>query len=782
MSLAVCLLLLTWSSSVSSGDCHFFQNLFCPVCGSKNPNNNVIDVSEPTNPSTFASLTTLELKAIRAYVQNDPNIKVSKPENATIVTSYLFSADLLLPPKADVLKFLDKNGRQPTRRARVVVFRGDKQPPVVEEYVCSPLPNISKCELLQLSSRKNPVNFNFRPGVELELQAALPLIYQLDQKLGPILLESFGERFTNCTQGRDCLTISKAPVGSGVLQDSSQRKTWLQAEYFLDYYQLHPLGFAVLFESTGSDASQWFISKVWYGDKLFNSVDEFIESYNNGSVTKVKLTKPINDKNLFSSMYRRGPEQPRYPQRPPTLVEPDGKRYSIKNDKVTYLDWTFNYHMSSRNGPAIYDVKFRGERIVYELAVSEIAVIYSGYMPFGNTANYVDSATGMGVSAKGLVPGADCPDTATLVSSVFLSEKKSEPDVYKTSICIFENNKGDPLRRHMSYNLDSGSFYGGMLDSNLVFRTALAVTNYDYIVDFVFHQNGVLEVQTLSAGYVVSVYYATAERPYGFQVYKNLLGNVHHHLFHFKVDLDIQGTSNRYKTLDLKEELRSPTAFPGKPYSQVKIVPTLKRTENEALLKYNFDEPKYHIVYNEARKNKLGEDKAYRLHVQGISKLLLREGVANENTFSWSRYQIVATTQKDGEISSSSPYGMYDSLEPTTNFTTFYSDNESIVDKDLVFWVALGNYHIPSSEDIPTTTTAGHKLSFALSPFNYFEQDPSMGSRDAIVIEHINPLLPPLGVTVDRHGNSRDQCLLPKPRLEEDLTQDPDRDLRSRNL
>ncbi|CAG5118821.1 unnamed protein product, partial [Candidula unifasciata] len=555
---------------------------------------------------------------------------------------------------------------------------------------------------------------------------------------------------------------------------------WVQAHYNLPFRTLHPLDLNFLVDIASSDPSQWTVESIWYAGQEFASYDQLIDDYNNNRINKTKISRPANNEDLFSSLHRRGEFQPRNPQRPPTVVEPDGKRYSVTDRQVTYLDWTFNFRTSPLTGPALNDVRFKGQRIAYQISLSEVAVYYSGYSPFAQTSNFVDSAVSMGATAASLVPGADCPDTATLIGAAFMSQTKTEPDVYKASFCLFEHNNGVPLRRHLSYSFESGSFYGGMMDYVLILRTILAINNYDYVCDFIFHQNGVLETRVISTGYITSVFHATAERPYGFQIHNHLLGHVHHHMFSFKVDLDINGTSNRYRTLDLQQEQTTMTAFPKQPFSQTKFTTSLKRSELEALYKYDFHRPMYHLVHNEGVRNEQGELKSYRIKIDGVSKNLMAEGVGNEKTIAWSRNQMVVTRYKDDEISSGSVYGLFDSLHPVVDFTTFYADNETIVDEDLVFWVTCGVHHIPRSEDIPVTATAASQLSFSLLPFNYFPECPSMGSRDAIFVDHLNPMNPAEGVKVNRYGNSRTQCLIPEPTLEEYVAADPDRLLQSR--
>ena len=47
-------------------------------------------------------------------------------------------------------------------------------------------------------------------------------------------------------------------------------------------------------------------------------------------------------------------------------------------------------------------------------------------------------------------------------------------------------------------------------------------------------------------------------------------------------------------------------------YNQIKFERNLKRTENEAVYNYNFNTPKYHIVYNEQQNTEFGVPRAYR--------------------------------------------------------------------------------------------------------------------------------------------------------------------------
>ena len=82
----------------------------------------------------------------------------------------------------------------------------------------------------------------------------------------------------------------------------------------------------------------------------------------------------------------------------------------------------------------------------------------------------------------------------------FMGETVSDPVQLDRAWCMFENNNGHPLRRHLSYSQGEGAFYSGMLDSVLVLRSILTIVNYDYVLDYIFHQNGVIETRVMSTG------------------------------------------------------------------------------------------------------------------------------------------------------------------------------------------------------------------------------------------------------------------------------------------
>ena len=580
------------------------------VCGA--PYSDDLDTSDSSHPGPFHDLTEAELRAIQEYVYGLPKLGLVKPSNASTNTSYLYAVDLFLPNKEDVLAFLDEGKKQPPRSAKIVVFRGDQRPPMVEEYILGPLPEPVFCELFNSTAHRNPVPYSFRPFSYFEFKAIFEFVFSaMDKEIKHILLESYGASFINC--GSRCLTMYPMPVSSGIL-GNHQRKIWLGIYQDIEYKTLHPTDLNILVNTNSPDPSEILIEKVIYAGQEFSSLEDLAIQYNNSNVAKTTLSFPENTNTLFSTMHQRDSPMPTKSQRPPQLVDPDGKRYSVHNRQVKYMQWKFDFRMAVLTGPQIYNVRFKDTRIAYEVGLQDIAVYYSGSSSAIRAADFLDSTGMMGTRCRALVPGADCPLTATLVGKSFLVESTEGLGHLSSVFCMFEQNTGDPLRRHMSYSQQEGQWYSGMMNSVLTLRSIIVLSNYDYVIDFRFHQSGALEVKVHSTGYLLTSPYSQEKNSYGFRIHEHILGNVHQHLFNFKVDIDILGTRNRYETLDISTEEVSneqTTGSSNDTYWQIKFDHHLRLTELDAVNKFNFDHPKYHLIFNNNKTTNQGVHRAY---------------------------------------------------------------------------------------------------------------------------------------------------------------------------
>ncbi|ESO94444.1 hypothetical protein LOTGIDRAFT_118163 [Lottia gigantea] len=684
-----------------------------------------MDLSEPNDPGIFNDLTSSELRSIRQYLQSAKDLNLASAEQSTINKSFIYTADLFLPSKSNMLLHLDMDIEKPAREARVIIFRGDLKPAIVQEYIVGPLRKPEYHYMLKSNSRKNPIPDAFKPLSMSELDAVMDkFLNDINWQLSRILQESYDAVFLECDS--KCLKLIPVPL-SPELSMAPARKLLFQAFYDVKYYSLFPLDLMFLFHLNGTDKSSFYLDQIVYADQIFNSVKELQYRYIEGAIHKTAIPFPVPDSRSFTDLEGEGADW-HNSKRKPRLVEPDGHRYSIHHQHISYMNWNFHYRLSTLTGPALYDVNFGKERIAFEISLQEIAAHYSSSSTGAQAANFVHGSFLLGTQAKSLIPGTDCPETATFISSSFMAEKSSEPYTTERAICLFELNSGTPLRRHLAYTAKDDGFYDGMADSSLVLRTVFAISNHDYIIDYIFHQNGVLETQVTPAGHLRGMFHSGHQERYGYQLTDHLAGVIQQQLFHFKVDLDVFGTSNRYQTLKVQSKR---IANGGRPFSQLMYKYDLKQTEMEAAFSNDRNIPTYHLFYNNRKKTEHHVLRAIRVDLGGSPVQL-----SQETPLSWSNYQIAVTKYKPDERSSSSPYAAYDSTDPVVNFTKYIEDNDNLIDKDLVLWITMCIYNIPHSEELPLISSVNKHRSFYLIPFNYFPSDPSRSSKDSVRAVH----------------------------------------------
>lgn len=673
----------------------------------------------------YNDLSKEEIIAVRDYILSQSSLNVTPFDEAKINDNYIYLIELQQPPKAAALEFLDKNGDKPERTARVVIYSGGKANPDVREYLVKPAGKPTS-HRESTGPGKYPIPFNTRFADTKELAIMEKMIKNVTKHAFRLLNESYdGFTFWGCKDS--CLTWGLSAPSTF---KANQRKQWTWMMRDMIGFYIQPVGFEVLLDTGGNDQTKWRVEKIYYNNKTYDTVEELMTAYDAGSKMHFPAAK---DKGVFSTYERRGDPQPKKPLRNPRVYEPDGKRYSVSGHHVEYMGWSFDFRSRTSSGIQIFDIKFKGDRIVYELSVQEAEAFYSGWSPKQLFTNYLDAAWNMGSMTFELLRGVDCPDTATFFD-VLHFVGRGYPAKYKKAICLFEQDMGVPLRRHYDTNFNGGyNFYGGMPGSALILRTAATTYNYDYMMDYIFYPNGVLEVRCSLSGYLQATFYTVDEEPYSNQIHYQLAGTMHDHIFNYKVDIDILGTENSYETYQVGLQNFTNPWFPNDYHVQKIIHRKLHTTEDDAVYHYNFNTPTLMNFINKNEKNKFGVHRGYRLHIRDMIKQMYPASWPVVKGAGWSLNQLHVTLRKETEEKSSSLYNQQDMVDPVVDFQK-YVNGENIDNVDMVAWVTMGTMHIPHSEDIPNTATPGSVASFQLKPFNFFDEDPSMSSYDGVVI------------------------------------------------
>lgn len=465
------------------------------------PESTQLTSSPARSEGLYDDLSKEEIIAVRDFILAQAALNVTPFEKATISDNYIYLIELQQPPKDKALAFLDnENAPKPERSARVVIYSGGKANPGVFEYLVTPAGKPSQYKETTGPGQKYPIPFNTRFADVKELAIMEKMLRNVTKYAFRLLNESFdGYTLWNCKER--CLTWGLSAPSTF---KANQRKQWIWLMRDMIGFYIHPVGFEVLLDTGGSDPSHWRVEKVYYNNATYESVEELMAAYDAGS--KMHFAAP-KDNGQFSTYEQRGDKQPKKPLRNPRIFEPDGKRYTVSNHHVEYMGWSFDFRSRTSSGIQIFDIKFKGERIVYELSVQEAEAFYSGWSPKPLHTNYLDAAWNMGSMTFELLRGVDCPNTATFFDVIHFVGR-NDPAKYKNAICLFEQDMGVPLRRHYDTNFKGGyNFYGGMPGSALILRTAATTYNYDYVFDYIFYPNGVLEVRTSASGFPQVTFY-----------------------------------------------------------------------------------------------------------------------------------------------------------------------------------------------------------------------------------------------------------------------------------
>lgn len=684
----------------------------------------------PKSQGIFNDLTSEEIIAVRDFMLKQSSLKLKSIENASVKDNYIYMIQLHPPEKEAVLDYLENGKAKPARKALVVIFEGEANLPFVEEYIVTWLNNSE--EMTYEKRHDNPIVFNARPYDQVQHKALEKIVLEATTKAFRILNESYDSFcYHNCTN-KLLKFHPQGPFG----KTSDERTTWLQFTRDLEGESLNPVDFQLYIDFPGSDVSKWKVNKVYYNGQTFNTVDDLLFQYNKQNAI-LKSSIPAPQTPLFSSYDRSGIPQSQKARRAPRMFEPDGKRFSVSGRHIKYMEWSFDFRMDLVSGPQLFDIRFKDKRIIYELSLQEAISFYSGFSPYFMAANFVYGGWAMGAKTFELVGGVDCPETSKFFDVVHFVDT-DQPQVIKNAVCVFEMDSGIPLRRHFETNGTGYKFYEGLANHVLVLRTIITARNYDNIFDFVFYQSGAIEVKSTPTGYVQSENDRQgSDDLFGHEIQTKLLGNLHDHIFHYKVDLDVDGRSNSFEKIEISTQNKANDWLPP----ERRILKVLQRqeirleTDSAELKNIDFDKPTFYNVYSD-NENTFGSKRGYLIQPQSAVKQLLPEDAFITTMAPWSVYPLVITKYKETELRSSSLYNQNSPTQPVVDFESFFQDvNDRITNVDLVAWVSIGCIEIPSSEDVPNVASAANTARFFLRPFNYFDADPSTDSSNAVFIK-----------------------------------------------
>ncbi|MDX1590775.1 MAG: hypothetical protein R3283_02360 [Balneolaceae bacterium] len=415
---------------------------------------------------------------------------------------------------------------------------------------------------------------------------------------------------------------------------------------------------------------------------------------------------------------------------PMLVIQPDGAGFEIDGYEIEWQKWKFHVRPDHRVGMVISTVTYgedeENRKIMYEGFLSEIFVPYMdpafGWYP----RNFIDLGEyTAGGFTKPLQRGLDAPDYAHYMDGLFMHDN-GRPKHVSNLIAIFERESGDPSWRHGSDALGPES----RVKRDLVVRAAAVVGNYDYIMDWVFQQDGSIVVRAGATGIAEAkstiqrdaMEAAESDKPddaYGRFVDPHIVAVNHDHYFSYRLDMDIDGSNNSLQ-IDRLTTKMLPEDHPRR--SVWVAESSIAKTESTAQLKKNLQNPAMWRVISSSRKNHVGYPTSYQLRpgVNALTKLSAddyprrRAGFINNHLW--------VTPHNPDELFAAGDFPTLS--KPGQGLPNWTRGNRSIEDTDIVLWYTMGMHHMVRAEDWPVMPVLWH--SFELRPFDFFDRNPAL--------------------------------------------------------
>jgi primary-amine oxidase len=408
------------------------------------------------------------------------------------------------------------------------------------------------------------------------------------------------------------------------------------------------------------------------------------------------------------------------------IQQPDGPSFSLNNNVVHWQNWSFRFSLHPREGLVLQTVGYedggRVRSILYRGSVSEMLVPYADPGPNWYFRNVFDEGEiGLGWLTVSQEPLTDCPPQAVFVDAV-LADEFGKPHAIPRAIALYERD-GGILWKHDDYDSHTNE---SRRARELLLSSIVTIGNYDYGFNWVFHQDGTLEMEVLLTGIMEPKgVAATKVHDHLGPIHEHLVAPnvaaVHHqHFLSFRLDLDVDGAVGNTVVEMNTEALPQSQSNPyGREFAMSE---TVLATEKEAIRQLNLASNRTWKVINPAVQNALGGPVGYAL-------LAGENSVPFSSLDSWIRKR-AGFTSAPLWVTPYDPSEMHAAGEYPNQSTggdglpKWTAANRSIQNQDVVLWYTMAITHIARPEEWPVMPV--HKAGFKLVPVGFFARNPAL--------------------------------------------------------
>jgi primary-amine oxidase len=410
------------------------------------------------------------------------------------------------------------------------------------------------------------------------------------------------------------------------------------------------------------------------------------------------------------------PDGPRTDVKPFDITQHEGPSFTLDGNHLRWQKWDLRIGFTAREGLVLHQIGYQGRSIIYRASLSEMFVPYGDPGPMHYRKLVLDEGEyGIGLLTNSLELGCDCLGEIAYLDGV-VNDNDGNPSAVKNAICLHEEDHGIAWKHT--------DFRTGYVEvrrmRRMVISSIVTVGNYEYGYYWYLYQDGTIEYEVKLSGVISNGVVADGEKPtHGTVVAPGVYGPNHQHFFNVRLDMAVDGTTNRVYEVTPTADPEGPGNPVGNAWRAQEVLvadETMARREADPLA------GRYWKIVNENVTNSLGQPVAYKLMPNHVIRPFAHPGsaVARRAPFMFSPVWVTAYDKDElfatGDWPNQAPGG--------AGLPAFAAQERNLTDTDVVVWFTFGTNHVARPEDWPVMPV--HPIGFRLSPAGFFVGNPAL--------------------------------------------------------
>ncbi|CAM1508166.1 Fc.00g050140.m01.CDS01 [Cosmosporella sp. VM-42] len=416
--------------------------------------------------------------------------------------------------------------------------------------------------------------------------------------------------------------------------------------------------------------------------------------------------------------------------KPINITQPEGVSFKMSGTgrEIEWQNWKFHIGFNYREGVVLNNITFNDKGnvrpIFYRMSLAEMVVPYGNpEHPHQRKHAFDLGEYGAGYLTNSLSLGCDCKGFIYYLDAYFPTQAGGVRKV-KNAICIHEEDDGI-LFKHTDFRDDSTIVTRAR---KLIVQQIFTAANYEYAVQWVFHQDGTIQPDIRLTG-ILNTYVmhpGESTNGWGTEVHRGVNAHNHQHLFCLRINPNLDGPNNSVYMADAMAS-DAPVGSAENVYGNAFYAKrTLLGTVGQSKTDYNGATSRTWDMVNESKLNPhSGRPVSYKIVSREVPGLLPKEGSLVWKRAAFARHAVHVTKYADDQLWPAGAHVPQTSGEPARGLPEWMGDGtESITNTDVVLWHTFGITHFPAPEDFPVMPA--EPITLLLRPRHFFDSNPVM--------------------------------------------------------